>query len=79
MSIKDLMKDYQWNSRTLKRRYKFFDYTSLGLVLVVLLLMKFVEGSGGYIVAILIAIVVAQIYCFKIKGQDKALKSGGKK
>lgn len=74
MSIKSLMKDYKWNSQELKRKYQFCDFTALGLVVVILLLVKFIEGSMPYIWITIACILLLEWYCFKVKKQDKLNK-----
>jgi len=68
-------KDYNWKSPALKRRYTILDLSTLALVIGILLLVKFVQGSMPYIWIMLAGIVGIEYYCFKIKAQDKKLKS----
>ena len=68
------LKDYQWKNEQLKKKYQLYDYGALALVVVILLLAKFVEGSMLYIWITVAIIILLQWACYKIKKQDKESK-----
>lgn len=70
-SVKQLMKGYQWNNRTLKIRYQVCDYTALGMVAVILLVLRYVPSPVGYVIGCIAVIALLEWYCFKIKKEDR--------
>jgi hypothetical protein len=71
MSIKSLLKDYQWHSPKLKKKHQIFDWGSLVVLVIMFVGLKYYGQESALL---LIPIIGAQWYCFRIKAQDKELK-----
>jgi hypothetical protein len=71
MKLGNLFKEYQWNSKELKKKYQMMEYGVYGLVVAVLLLLKYVQNHTPYILVAFGVIVLLELASNKVKKQDK--------
>jgi hypothetical protein len=71
MKLGNLLKEYQWNSKELKKKYQMMEYSIYGLLVGILLLLKYVQNHTAYILLILGIIVLLEWTSNKVKKQDK--------
>lgn len=73
MNLRNLFKKYYWNDAGLKRKYQIYDWATVILTLMALLIAKLLVYPMLYLGAIIILIIVCQWQCHKIKKQDEYL------